>query len=269
MSWRHPLLELSLASVAKDPRLLLPEHLAPLPPHIKDKLLRSMRRYKDMSPELLAALLHKNTTELEFQDLDITEKHLEAVAKYKNYRKLNMNQTKKPQFKFGCDDVENLVCLPPESALCKVLADTKYLHTLFLAGWLPVTTDTVITLVDNCPHIRYLDLGNCTMLNDRSAEVIGQLGHLESLSLTGTLITDVGLASLGNSQSAATLKELRINKCREITDDGIELLLGGLQALEILIFSGCPKLTDDSRVLLDGYLREHRVNVRQLSWTVY
>ena len=35
MSWHYPLLELSLASVAKDPRLCIPEHLSPLPPHIK------------------------------------------------------------------------------------------------------------------------------------------------------------------------------------------------------------------------------------------
>ena len=34
-SWHYPLLELSLASVAKDPRLCIPEHLSPLPPHIK------------------------------------------------------------------------------------------------------------------------------------------------------------------------------------------------------------------------------------------
>ncbi len=39
-----------------------------------------------------------------------------------------------------------------------------------------------------------------------------------------------------------SIKELRINKCQDITDEGIELLLGGLQALEILIFTACPKV---------------------------
>lgn len=270
MSWHYPLLDLSLASVAKDPRLLIPEQLVSLPPHIKDKLLRSMRRYKNMSPELLGAVLHKNVTDLDLQDLDITEEHLEVVAQFNNYRKINFNQLKKPEFKFGLEDSkENIVKLPSESGICKLLTGNKYLHTLFLAGWSSLTTVTMTTLVLNCPHIRYLDLGNCHRLDDRSAEVIGQLCHLESLSLTGTKITDIGLASIGSSESAATLKELRINKCRELTDEGIEMLFSGLQALEILIFNGCPQVTDDSRLALDRYLRDHRINVRQLSWTVY
>jgi hypothetical protein len=272
MSWHYPLLELSLASVAKDPRLLIPEHLAPLPPHIKDKLLRSMRRYKNMSPQLLAALLHKNITDLDLQDLDITDAHLDAVAQYNNFRKINLNQSKNlmRDFKLGIENSkENVQKLPSESSICKVLIGNKYLHTLFLAGWTSLTTVTMTTIVHNCPHMRYLDLGNCNRLDDQAAEVIGQLGELESLSVTGTRITDVGLASIGHSDSANTLKELRINKCVEITDEGIEMLLSGLQALEILIFNGCPKVTDDSRLALDRYLRDHRINVRQLSWTVY
>jgi len=269
MSWHYPLLELSLASVAKDPRLCIPEHLSPLPPHIKDKLLRSMRRYKDLSPQVLESLLHKSSSDLDLQDLDITDKHLEVLSKHHNLRKLNLNQTKKPKFRFGTSDKENMMVHPSEFALCAVLQGARYLHTLFLAGWGTVTTETMTTLINNCPLIRLLDLGYCTRLDDRSAAVIGQLGHLESLSLTGTKITDVGLASIGSSESAATIKELRINKCQDITDAGIELLLDGLQALEILIFTACPKITDDSRVALDRYLREHRVNVKQLSWTVY
>ena len=38
---------------------------------------------------------------------------------------------------------------------------------------------------------------------------LSYLGCLESLSLTGTRITDVGLASIGHSESADTLKVCR------------------------------------------------------------
>jgi len=225
-----------------------------------------------MSPQLLASMLHKNVTDLDLQDLDITDAHLDVVATYNNYRKINFNQRKNltRDFKLGIDNSkENVQKLPTESSICKVLTGNKYLHTLFLSGWTSLTTTTMTAIVQNCPHMRYLDLGNCNRLDDQAAQVIGQLGHLESLSLTGTRITDVGLASIGHSESADTLKELRINKCGEITDEGVEFLLSGLQALEILIFNGCPKVTDDSRLALDRYLRDHRINVRQLSWTVY
>ena len=40
-------------------------------------------------------------------------------------------------------------------------------------------------------------------------------------------------------------------------------------ALLIVIIVLVFQITDDSRVALDRYLREHRVNVKQLSWTVY
>eukprot|EP00088_Acartia_fossae_P041421 TRINITY_DN4334_c0_g1_i1.p1 TRINITY_DN4334_c0_g1~~TRINITY_DN4334_c0_g1_i1.p1 ORF type:complete len:269 (-),score=19.98 TRINITY_DN4334_c0_g1_i1:714-1520(-) len=268
MSWRHPLLELSISSLVKNPNLCIPEHLAPLPPHIKDKIRRSLR-CRHLSPDLLQALLHKNVTDLDLEDLEITDSHLEVVSKYKNYRKLNLNQTKKPSFK--AIEKENETPPPCESSICQVLQGCRYLHTLFMAGWQSVTLEVMTTLVTSCPHIRFLDLGHCRPgLDDRMAAKVGELSRLESLSVTGsTAITDVGLSNIGASQAAATIKELRINKCREITDEGIEMLLMGLEALEILIFNGCPKVTDESRLALDRYLREHRVNVRQLSWTVY
>eukprot|EP00088_Acartia_fossae_P065093 TRINITY_DN80174_c0_g1_i1.p1 TRINITY_DN80174_c0_g1~~TRINITY_DN80174_c0_g1_i1.p1 ORF type:complete len:270 (-),score=89.61 TRINITY_DN80174_c0_g1_i1:446-1255(-) len=269
MSWRFPLLELSVATLVKDPeKLCLPEEIATLPSHIKDRILKSLS-HRDISPGLLKALLHKNVTELDLQDIDITDEHLQVVAQFKNYKKLNFNQTKKPSFKI-VEKSENVPPPPSDSALCHVLTGAKYLQSIFLAGWVNLGLSSLQTLATNCPLVRYLDLGNCAGLDDRGLEVLSEhLCYLESLSLTGTAITDAGLSRLGVSDSASTLKELRINKCRDITDQGIEMLLAGLQALEILIFNGCPQVTDDSRMALDRYLREHRVNVRQLSWTVY
>ena len=86
----------------------------------------------------------------------------------------------------------------------------------FNLGWATVTTETMTTIVNHCPFIRLLDLGYCTRLDDCSAAVIGQLGHLESLSLTGTHITDVGLGSIGSSESAATIKVSYIFKTLKI-----------------------------------------------------
>ena len=43
-------------------------------------------------------------------------------------------------------------------------------------GWISLTTTTMTAIVQNCPHMRYLDLGNCNGLDDQAAQVIGQLG---------------------------------------------------------------------------------------------
>jgi len=264
----YPLLELSVATLVKDPEnLCLPQYIQTLPPHIKDRILRSVRK-QSLSSDLLAALLHKQVTYLDLEDLDITDQHLQAVAKYKHYRKLNLNQKKKPSFK--SDGKENWSPRASDHALSQVFVGAHYLHTLFLTGWENLSLSTASILSTNCPRLRYLDLGHCKSVDDNILEEICQnLAYLESVSLTGTAITDVGLATLGSSAAQHTLKELRINKCKDITDDGIELMLDGLQTLEILIFNGCPRVTDESRLALDRYLQEHRVNVRQLSWTVY
>jgi len=265
----YPLLELSVATLVKDPeKLCQPDNIKTLPPHIKGRILRSIRK-QNLSSDLLAALLHKQVTDLDLEDLDITDQHLQDVAKYKNYRKLNFNQKKKPSFKIS-EGKENCSPRASDCGLAQVFVGTHYLHTLFLAGWEDISLSTVSILSTNCPRLRYLDLGHCKSVDDNILEEICQnLAYLESLSLTGSAITDVGLATLGRSPAQETLKELRINKCKHITDDGIELMLEGLQTLEILIFNGCPRVTDESRLALDRYLHEHRVNVRQLSWTVY
>merc|ERR1719383_869134 len=137
-----------------------------------------------------------------------------------------------------------------------------------MRGMKSLTTE-VFETVSRSMNLRHLDVGRCPNVHDSVLQILSSCRHLESLSLAGTDITDLGLHYLANSESRDSLKELRIDRCTNVTDDGIQFLLEGLGCLEILIFSGCRQVTDQSRILLEQYLREHRRNVRQLSWTVY
>ena len=70
------------------------------------------------------------------------------------------------------------------------------------------------------------------------------------------------------SGSFFTLQEVQVSHCVNITDVSIEALLACCPRINILIFDGCPLVTDRSRQALEeAMLRGGRM--KQLSWTVY
>ena len=63
-------------------------------------------------------------------------------------------------------------------------------------------------------------------------------------------------------------QEVQVSHCINITDVSIEALLACCPRINILIFDGCPGVTDRSRQALEeAMLRGGRM--KQLSWTVY
>ena len=64
------------------------------------------------------------------------------------------------------------------------------------------------------------------------------------------------------------LQEVQLSHCQHISDIAIEVLLSSCLRINILIFYGCPLVTDRSRQALEeAILRGGRM--KQLSWTVY
>jgi len=158
---------------------------------------------------------------------------------------------------------------PSSDQLVNLLSGQVSLHTLFLRGVENLNTEVFMALAE-CSNLIHLDISRCRGITDEFIGLISEgCDRLESLSLSGTDITDVGLSFLARSESRMSLKELRIDRCRHITDDGIQVLLEGMAALEILLFHGCPQVTEASRQTLEEYLLNHARNVRQLTWTVY
>ena len=98
---------------------------------------------------------------------------------------------------------------------------------------------------------------------------------MTSLSLNRTPISDRSLTALGLSSCRATLLELNVSSCRNITDQGIEDFLVGMKmndnipVLNIFIFHKCPQLTETSRLLVDDFFSENDITAKQLSWTIY
>jgi len=238
MGWCPSLLDLCLRTFVADTNLHRPDDFWALPPHLKDSIREVLLKRKVVEPLELDSLLHLRVRDVDLEDQVLTDGHLNVLAKYKSYRKINLNQNLKKDFRRS--DREEVAKVTP-TALLHLLTAQSQLQTLFLRGLSSLSSDLFSVLP---PTLRHLDVSRCTGIKD-----------------------SVLLAL--RSESRHCLKELRIDKCRNITDEGIEGLLDGLESLEILIFHGCPQVTDRSRICLEHYLLTHRRNVRQLMWTVY
>jgi len=263
MGWCPSLLDLCLRTFVADTNLHRPDDFWALPPHLKDSIREVLLKRKVVEPLELDSLLHLRVRDVDLEDQVLTDGHLNVLAKYKSYRKINLNQNLKKDFRRS--DREEVAKVTP-AALLHLLTAQSQLQTLFLRGLSSLCSDLFSVLP---PTLRHLDVSRCTGIEDSVLLALRDCNHLESLSFAGTDISDEGLYHLSQSESRHCLKELRIDKCRNITDEGIEGLLDGLESLEILIFHGCPQVTDRSRICLEHYLLTHRRNVRQLMWTVY
>lgn len=78
-------------------------------------------------------------------------------------------------------------------------------------------------LVSVCPKIEAIDISYCTGFGDREAAAVAKASGLKELKIDKCLqVTDVGLAKVAVGCSG--LERLGIKWCREISDIGIDLL---------------------------------------------
>jgi len=269
MGWCPSLVDFCVRAVVQHPELCESTELVVLPPNLKDYIRKILLKRRAVSPDLLHSLLHPAVKEILLDDQVLTDAHLTVLGKHKHFQKVNLNQVVKPNVHAHPSQRHQTGsgCLS-NAALVDFLQGQHALRTLFLRGMSDLNL-SVFDALAGCKNLRHLDVGNCNEVEDQLVLLLSECEHLESLSLAGTAITDLALSYLSKSESRHSLTELRINKCPNITDDGIEILLSGLEVLEILIFHSCRQVTDRSRLALEQYLHQHRANVRQLTWTVY
>jgi Ran GTPase-activating protein (RanGAP) involved in mRNA processing and transport len=86
-----------------------------------------------------------------------------------------------------------------------------------------------------------------------------RLSSLQCLGLSGTSLSDLGLTELSKyTKSPATLKELVLNRCNNISDEGLQNILDTFQSLEILSFANCNKVTMKSVNKLNEYFEKRK-----------
>lgn len=91
-------------------------------------------------------------------------------------------------------------------------------------------------LVAACPRLEAVDLSHCVGVGDREAAALAAAGGLREVRLDKCLeVTDVGLAMV--AVGCAGLERLGIKWCLEISDIGIELLVKKCRDLKMLDLS--------------------------------
>uniref|UniRef100_A0A6I8N9W6 F-box domain-containing protein n=2 Tax=Ornithorhynchus anatinus TaxID=9258 RepID=A0A6I8N9W6_ORNAN len=111
-----------------------------------------------------------------------------------------------------------------------------------------ISDASLFKISQRCQNLNYLSLRYCDQLTDSGIEILGHLSSLFSIDLSGTTISDSGLAALGQH---GKIKQLTVSECKNITDLGIQVTDIGLQFLSenchylhTLDVSGCIHLSD-------------------------
>ena len=87
--------------------------------------------------------------------------------------------------------------------------------------------------------LTYLDLGRCSLVDDKALKAIGLLCPcLSYLNLEVSDVSDKGLRLLAHARCSKTLKTLVLAQCYDITDSGF-CHLQNMQCLEELDLEGC------------------------------
>ena len=140
------------------------------------------------------------------------------------------------------------------------------LRTVYLRRCIKIDDEAIVELSKNCPHLRQLNVGGCPLITDQSLKALGANSEaLESLNVSGTAITDCGVKNLCDGLSKASLNELHINNCLNLTDESVNCVTTLCPSIKILLLHNCPKMTDATRSVID----ELSTQMRQVTWTFY
>ncbi|KAK6169962.1 hypothetical protein SNE40_018472 [Patella caerulea] len=237
------------------------EMLHDAPPHIKDQCLKLMSRRGLVTDENIEMVVHKRLKTLELNLCEnITDNGLYKLKKVCPYLcKIDLN----------CTATEIRSAITSEG-ITSLAQSCPHLQIVFLRKCDNITDDGVIALTTNCRHLQHLNLRGCTQLTDRSMITIADnLSFLSSLNVSMTQITDEGVYRLVSGDCKNTLKELDISSCIELTDEAVEGVTQCCKQISILIFHGCPKMTEQARIALEELAHRQGTKIKQLTFTVY
>lgn len=224
-----------------------------LPTHLKDILRRILLKRGRISDECFRSLIHPKVRNLDFSEC----------------RSVSAGQLSVFPKNLVCLDLNNVISEFDVGELIAALDGQGSLKTLYLRRS-QADDGVAIAIGRHCPNLCDLDLGICESVGDPGIVALGRgLSKLQSVNFSKTSITDQGLLSFAQGNCRGSLKEIRVDGCREVSDEGIEALLGFCVKLRILIFHNCPKVTEQSRLALENYLIENQISMKQLTWTIY
>ncbi|KAL8569347.1 hypothetical protein ACOMHN_014031 [Nucella lapillus] len=145
-----------------------------------------------------------------------------------------------------------------------------HLQVLYLRRCVHLTDEGVVAVAQNCRRLRELNTGGCPRLGDVSLQALGQWSaDLASVNFSRTSVTDAGVYSLVSGVCSSSLKEVDMSHCQRLTDEAVEGVVQMCPQIKILIFHGCPLITENARVALEELMHAGSFSMKQLTFTVY
>ncbi|KAM8973044.1 protein AMN1 homolog [Pelodytes ibericus] len=231
--------------------------IGPLPPNLKDKLINLLCMQGSITDSNISQVLHPSVRNLDLRDCTVSDRALQLISQCKQLKKINLNSFKG----------EERTSITSEGIKAVALS-CSYLFEVSLKRCCNLTDVGVIALALNCPNLQILNLSGCSAISNESLQALGQNCFLlHSVDFSATPVTDIGVLALVSGRCSQTLKEVHMDRCVNLTDESVEAVLTRCPRMYILLFHGCPLITDRSREALEEVVGPNKL--KQVTWTVY
>ncbi|XP_046363351.1 protein AMN1 homolog isoform X2 [Haliotis rufescens] len=213
--------------------------LESLPLHIKDKCLTLMCKRGIISDSNIRAVLHNRLQKLDLSESEVTDAGLANLSKCPQLKKIDLNSIKESRTAVTTQGITAL------SQYC------HQLQVVYVRRCVNLTDDALIALSQNCPQLRDLNIGGCPNITDRTLTALGQYSHF--------------LKSLNFSRA----NEIHMDHCKHLTDESVEAITQFCPQINILIFHGCPLITEQARMALEELTVGRTSQMKHVTWTIY
>nr|XP_054298501.1 protein AMN1 homolog isoform X6 [Pongo pygmaeus] len=178
-------------------------------------------------------ILHPEIQTLDLRSCDISDAALLHLSNCRKLKKLNLNASK-----------GNRVSVTSEG-IKAVASSCSYLHEASLKRCCNLTDEGVVALALNCQLLKIIDLGGCLSITDVSLHALGKnCPFLQCVDFSATQVSDSGVIALVSGPCAKKLEEIHMGHCVNLTDGAVEAVLTYCPQIRILLFHGCPLITE-------------------------
>ncbi|XP_021021159.1 protein AMN1 homolog [Mus caroli] len=227
-----------------------------LPSDIKDRLIKIMSIRGRITDSNISEVLHPEVQRLDLRSCDISDVALQHLCKCRKLKALNLK---------SCREHRNSITSEGIKAVASSCSD---LHEIYLKGCCSVTDEGVLALALNCQLLKIIDLGGCLGITDVSLHALGKnCPFLQCVDISTTQVSDNGVVALVSGPCAKQLEEINMRYCINLTDKAVEAALTACPQICILLFHGCPLITDRSQEVLEQLIGSRKL--KQVTWSVY
>ncbi|XP_041441789.1 protein AMN1 homolog isoform X1 [Xenopus laevis] len=231
--------------------------IEPLPPHIKDKLIKLLSAHGHISDSNISQVLHPGVMKLDLRECDISDVSLQLISRCSQLKEINVNARK--------GEERTSITSEGISALAQSCPN---LSVISMKRCCNITDHGLLSVTRNCRLLRVVNLSGCSGISDGSLGALGQnCTFLQSVDFSSTKVTDDGVRALVSGSCAQTLKEVLMSRCVLLTDRAVEYVVLSCPHINIFVFHGCPLVTGWSREILERMAQSNKL--KQVTWTIY